>query len=868
MMAGNEPDQVTMKYTSHTPPRQGEPWTRDRLIELLGVAAAVGEYSFIRKTALSWLAAFPGDLPLQLIHAQATARDLGSPQALPLVEKLCLEDPVYAEAQQLRVELAPQDETSRGWYGEFYGLMPGQRMFRDPKIKKLLPSWAEALAQMRKKLRENDIQGGLNQLPTLLGSDPGSSLAAITHLELLVKDPDTPEQALRQLAEHYHRKYPECLAAILLLAETMIKGGQSDAGVAMLHKAASGDITGQVAVRLWGEGHPFQHLWPEDLETYLEIPIPARVSGAMGWNQLPSASAGSENNGNGKDFHSFSEIRQSDENPAAETLIRIDDDLESGGRKEEKRAGDRFPMYVVFSTRKGLENKYGPETAAILIEEMKKTTLAIRLKPGWGAITLLADDPSSMANFGLKPTLPDDPWALKLALADLDNAMQAKGLMIGALLIVGGPDVVPYHRLPNPVADVDADVPSDNPYGTTDENYFIPEWPVGRLPGGSSNDPGLLLDMLRHVADHHLGKSGTKGSLWERVLAWLRDLFAGAVKTSRHSFGYAAEAWKEASQQVFNSIQERGDLVTSPPYGKDTEIPVPIARYGYFNLHGVEDSPEWYGQKDFSNESPGPDYPIALRPQDINAYDDAPILVFSEACYGTHLTGRDVDDSISLKYLSRGSLAVVGSSVTAYGSVSAPLIAADLLADHFWKFINQGLTSGIALQKAKIELAREMNSRQGYLDGEDQKTLISFLHFGDPLAIPQTAVRKEPKTISASREAPAQVKTVCDRSNLTTDIPSTTLMHVKQIVKRYLPGMEDAEMILSSEKSICSGEDHQCPTAQFGRKVHEEALGQRHVVTLSKKLEVLHNSGKTIHRQYARVTFNKSGKMVKLAVSR
>jgi hypothetical protein len=93
-------------------------------------------------------------------------------------------------------------------------------------------------------------------------------------------------------------------------------------------------------------------------------------------------------------------------------------------------------------------------------------------------------------------------------------------------------------------------------------------------------------------------------------------------------------------------------------------------------------------------------------------------------------------------------------------------------------------------------------------------------------------------------------------------------MHVKHVVKRYLPGMEDAEMVLSTEKDICSGEGHQCATARFGSKVHQETLGQRHVVTLSKQFDIPQNSGKTVHRHYARVTFDKSGKMVKLAVSR
>jgi len=856
-----------MKNTHLTPPRQGQPWHRDQLIEILGIAAAVNEFSFIRKAALAWLAIYPGDLPVQLIHAQASAKATRNAQALSLLDSICQTDPDYSEAQQARFEINTPGVLKEEIIGELFALAPNQRIFRDPEIKNQIPNWARPLAKVRASIKKGDLRSAANNLPALLGLNPKSALAATTHLELLVLDSETPDLALRQLAEHYQNKFPDALLPLLVLADSLIKGGQSDRGVGLIHKAASLDLTGQVARRLWGEDHAYKNLWPDNISTYLEIPIPAAVNGALGWNQLPSGSAVEKSDG-GEEFHNFSEIRDSKGFPTPEILLNIDDDLEFANQKKDKRVGGKFPMYVVFSTRKGLNKKYGPETSSIIIEEMRKTTYAVRLKPGWGAIMVLADDPSSMANFGLKPTLSDDPWALKLALADTDRVLNEKGLMIGALLIVGGPDVVPYHKLPNPVADVDAEVPSDNPYGTIDENYFIPEWPVGRLPGGADNDPGLLLDMLRHISEHHMGKTLDKRSLWERFLEWLVSLFKGTASHNQ-SFGYVAEAWKSASQDVFKTIQERGDLVTSPPYGKDTEIPVPVTRYGYFNLHGVEDSPDWFGQKDFTNGSAGPDYPVALRPQDINAFDDAPLFVFSEACYGAHLKGREIEDSISLKYLSRGSHAVVGSSVTAYGSVSAPLIAADLLAELFWKFIDQGLSSGIALQKAKIELAREMNSRQGYLDGEDQKTLISFLHFGDPLASPTTAERKQPKApVANSRHKPVEVKTVCDRSNLTTDIPSATLMHVKHVVKRYLPGMEGAEMVLSTEKKVCSGDGHDCATAHFGSKVHEETLGQRHVVTLSKKFEIPQNSGKTTHRHYARVTFDKAGKMVKLAVSR
>ena len=854
-----------MTTTPFSLPHQGEPWQRTKLLDLLGVAASVNEYSFIRKTALSWLAVFPGDLPVQLIHAQAVSKTLNTGQAGELLERICQADPAYAEAQLLRYEVTTEKDRRGKISGELFAIAPNQRAFRDKSVRSMLPLWAEPLAALRSELSQGNLEAAAGSLPGVLAKDPASPLTAVSHLELMAADPETPDLALRQMAEHYHNKYPDALLPLLLQADALIKGGQSDKGVGLIHRAASRDISGQVAQRLWGPHHAYQNLWPNDLQAVLDIRLPAAVSGALGWNQLPAGIPDREDNG--KEYFSYSETVESKDLPGAEHLIEIDDDLDLETGPRGKRASGNFPMYIVFSTRKGLEKKYGPETAAIIIEEMKKTTYAVRLKPGWGAVMLLADDPSSMANFGLKPTVADDPWALKLALADLEQVLASKGLMIGALLIVGGPDVVPYHNLPNPVADVDPEVPSDNPYGTLDENYFIPEWPVGRLPGGAGSDPGLLLDLLRHVSEHHMGVSEKRKSIWQLFLEWLAKLFAGP-STENQSFGYAAEAWKIASLEVFKIIRERGELVTSPPFSKETEIPVPITRYGYFNLHGVEDSPDWYGQRDFTNSSPGPDYPVALRPQDINAYEDAPLFVFSEACYGVHLKGREIEDSISLKYLSRGSHAVVGSSVTAYGSVAPPLIAADLLAGYYWKFISQGIYSGIALQKAKIELAREMNARQGYLDGEDQKTLISFMHFGDPLASPETAERKESKAAVEPRYTPAEVKTVCDRSNLTTDIPSATLMHVKHVVKRYLPGMEDAEMVLSMEKDVCSGEGHQCATARFGSKVHQETLGQRHVVTLSKQYEIPQNSGKTIHRHYARVTFDKSGKMVKLAISR
>jgi len=80
-----------------------------------------------------------------------------------------------------------------------------------------------------------------------------------------------------------------------------------------------------------------------------------------------------------------------------------------------------------------------------------------------------------------------------------------------------------------------------------------------------------------------------------------------------------------------------------------------------------------------------------------------------------------------------GSMGFVGSTVISYGSVGTPLIGADLLGWQFWKNLKDGQTAGEALMQAKIALVKEMTQRQGFLDGEDQKTLISFVLYGDPL---------------------------------------------------------------------------------------------------------------------------------------
>jgi hypothetical protein len=562
-----------------------------------------------------------------------------------------------------------------------------------------------------------------------------------------------------------------------------------------------------------------------------------------------------------------------------ETSLRpVEETFDKLAKKLKKNAvgrlDGRFPMYVILSTRIGLTRQYGLSSTTVIDTELNHIAETIRTRPGWGALVLYPDDPECTARLGLRPIDAIDPWKIKLALVDLDNALAKKGEMIGSLLIVGGPDVVPFHRLPNPTDDVDKEVCSDNPYGTLDNNYFVPEWPVGRLPGEYGPDAGLLLDQIRNVTRYHNRKNlsmfHSKPLKWPSLM-WkrLRALLKLQHKSRQdRSFGYTAAIWHQSSLAVFRQVGEPRGMLISPPESSGSFKPerLTTTKLGYYNLHGVEDGPEWYGQRDSTEACIGPEYPVALSPKDLIKNGHAPQLVFSEACYGANILNKTVDRALALRFLAIGTPCLIGSTCVCYGSVSSPLIGADLLGSLFWKYYKEGLAVGEALMQAKIEFVREMNRRQGYLDGEDQKTLLSFVLYGDPLLVKEGNPFRS-KSAYRFRSHPT-IKMVCDRQdgmNIPDSEEDEVIDEVKRIVKTYLPGLKDGEIHLSHQHNECNGRYHHCPTSELGNKTAEiEVAPNRFMVTISKETYLAQH----VHHQYARLTLDAQHKMIKMVVSR
>ncbi len=569
-------------------------------------------------------------------------------------------------------------------------------------------------------------------------------------------------------------------------------------------------------------------------------------------------------------------LSDDDDKLAVTALIEIQaefDKVAKSLRKTELITADgRFPKYVLLTSRINLEAKYGSNTANVIIDAMGDLSIKINALPSWNSAVFVPDDPKNMTEFGLAPITSPDAWQLKLALANLDKHLSTKGEMIGALLIVGGNDIVPFHLLPNPTDDSDVNVPSDNPYATTNENYYIAQWPVGRLPDEKGSEATFLVEQLRFLNNEYDLKVNAKtlisGSVFESWIFLLADRISQSFNVLQKSenLGYCAEVWKIPSQEVFSVIERAEKIKSSPPNDLKTVLQKqrPDPKFAYFNLHGLSDTPEWYGQRDFKMQSRDPEYPVALVPSLFNDTSGAPDIVFSEACYGAYILQKRASEAMSLNFLAKGTRAFVGSTCVAYGSVNKPLIAADLLAYNFWKHVQGGVSVGYALMRAKMTIAQTMTESQGYLDGEDQKTILSFVLYGDPLAS-KDALKRYSKPMIRPGKNPA-MKTISDsREEMVVsseEMPGEIIEKVRKVISDYLPGLDDATVTLNPQLTNFKLDSARMRT----RKTSKEGVteSQRYVVTL-KKSYMLDSIN---HDSFARVTFDQKGEMIKLSASR
>ena len=543
----------------------------------------------------------------------------------------------------------------------------------------------------------------------------------------------------------------------------------------------------------------------------------------------------------------------------------------------EGHLGGTRDLYLIISNKRALSEKYGRLGFEQLDGDLAELKRAVEQHTGLECAVLYVDDGPSAARFGLQSVDPRNPGQIKKLIDTVDAEVAKRGGAIRYLLIVGGDRIVPFHRMPNPVDDQDEDVPSDNPYACRDAYYLIPERAVGRMPDGEREGLGFLHTLIRTCTEAHRRRFVSKGLLGALggPITGLRHAFHTLmeVQTTGQGLGYSASIWRKASREVFRIIGDDSQLRTCPPLTyegfKITERP----HFSYFNLHGIEDGPNWYGQRDTLFPADYPLFPLALRPQDLRSEDHAQSVVFTEACYGANILGKNVRDSIALRFLDARALAVVGSTKVSYGSIAPPLLGADLIGKYFWEGLQSHLTAGEALKHAKVNLAREMQQRQGYLDGEDQKALISFVLYGDP-SLPIKAVQGTGPVGAVSKGFCPPV--ICGRqAKARSGVVSDELVAtVKSRIETTLPHMSDAQ-IRAKPLPVCDGTcDGSCePTGAHERKAfgasrrHRDRRGRTAgwAVTLEKSIPVM---GDGRHHQVVKVVVDEEGHVLKVAVSK
>ncbi len=902
---------------------------RDTMHLMVRAALNCGELRFARQAAFAWLAAFPGDLEMRLLQARVIFAGEHPEQAVAVLEQIINRDPEYRDAHEMLMRACRSSDMERARQAAtcFLALggkagpgmvLPGgpaihaaYRALQDQawdELEKLLPGVMDsfpssalvAVIHLRLGLARQDL-GEITRLAESYHDRWPECLAfqlalAVSQIELGQEEAgvsllhqcassDSAGQVARRMwgQDHPYRSlWPDSMVipfdfAIPAAVAGRLGWNQLEAGGKAVAQG------GEEAQEHTDETPLLSTPEPQVPAVQMEenvlqaaacetvCPEPAvddktqAQPAAVPTSSLPEVEVPPERaNGNVR-------AATGHKPPAGNASLKeVEAEFERLAKRLKQpalaREDGRYPVYVIFTTRNGLTAQYGAQTTAILDQELRKLAGLIRLRVGWEALVFYADDAECVEKYGLLPVPGDDPWKLKLLLGDLDRALARCGEMVGAVLIVGGETIVPFHQLPNPTDDVDRVVPSDSPYGTLDANYFVPDWPVGRLPGEPGPDAGFLLERIRKLQKYHgwVAEKSHRHSGWQR---WLGRLWRKPERSrSQHGVGYTAAVWRRSSMAVFRPIGAPHTLLTSPPEDSGSVEPEQFTSVGlgYYNLHGVEDSEAWYGQADPTEPCSGPDYPVALLPKHLRRNGKAPKVVFSEACYGGHIFGKTENQSLALKFLGVGTLAVVASTCIAYGSISTPLIAADLLGSLFWKHLKLGRTAGEALMQARIDLAREMNRRQGYLDGEDQKALISFVLYGDPLAA-YNGFQVQGKVVRRTKDH-MQVKTITEQEIVEVQFASSAILkQAKVLAAEYLPGadlngVDGLDVRLRRQNSA----EKPVPPGKNGRRKSPPREEGRLVVTVSKQVRVAHH----IHRHYVRVTLDEGGKPVKLAISR
>jgi len=361
-------------------------------------------------------------------------------------------------------------------------------------------------------------------------------------------------------------------------------------------------------------------------------------------------------------------------------------------------------MLLIVTCKTRLQAIYGSNAYDRICEVLAVYGKTIRDNSGIEYDILAPDDPASAHLSGIDPIGSGDASAIAAAI----RAVRAH-LAVDSVLLIGGPDIVPFHHLDNTVeGDGDPHVPSDNPYGCATAEparMFAPDIPVGRITGQQGGGVQSLVDQIARITEFHR-------SIPPRAGAWA----LGCATWS--PFTTAVAATMNPGAVVWSSPASVVDGHTVADLGKQLL---------YFNLHGAANVAAWKGAG-ISGQTD------AVTPASLAAADLNGAVVFAANCYGAHIAGKSAADSCALAAVQAGARSFIGSTCFSYGAATSLLAVpqfSDQLAQLFFAKLATASSAGWALQQARVEYVKAVRVG-GALEPKERKTALQFIFLGDP----------------------------------------------------------------------------------------------------------------------------------------
>ena len=678
----------------------------------------------------------------------------------------------------------------------------------------------------------------------------------------------------RPVVEQLLQQQATWVRALLILADIALKHRDDALGAALIHDATALDPSHMVALGLAGQDD--RYAWMLEQAFELEGPSLEGLEKApnvlrhilAGEPLFAPAIAGESRDDQGEPAPqggrqlSKGSVEESSAVAACDVVEPAPSEEAAEDPAQDDEPKPRSPVRVILTSRGRIIARYGEDGYRDLDGRASELCEVTARCTGAECIKVQVDDEECVAEFGLSPVDPSDASQIAGLIRELDSRLRTEEREIVSLLILGGDGIIPFHRLANPADDEDPEVLSDWPYTAEEEGSLLSSFSVGRLPDSEPANLQALVGLVEQAMVHHqvssAGGDGVSRSSW---LSPVRRLLR-SQRQRWSSVGFSAEIWAEASRSVFEVIGDASKLKVCPPL-TDYDFLTTYERLPmltYFNLHGFRGSPYWYGHG--GSESGTPLVPIALTPLSVSWASSEGAVVYSEACYGADLGLGYPEGSIALNLLVGGALGFVGSTAMSYGTLTPPLSGADLLGMHFWEGIVGGLPIGDALRRARAAFIQAVTEGQGYLDGEDQKALMSFVLYGDPSLSLQGAPRLPGMEVELDVACPPLA--CCSRMMDAESLPLPK--EVQHKVKRSLPFLQE-DGLTAHPLILCRAP---CSESECGTQTRSCHHNEPHKVSTLVQASQQHivKKGGEQQRHVVKVTVNGEGDVVKVLVSR